>query len=385
MYPKTLAIALAAASVLEAQVPTRTYAKHDVEYAEPFSQIVGLRELSDGRVVIADARDKILQIIDFKGGAPKKIGREGSGPGEWLTLSRLLAYPGDTTLMPDQQNNRMLVIAPDGTPVRTMTPPAAPSAAGTSIQISGSGFLSARFADARGRLYYQETAFGFSGNAPPGVADSSPVVRHDLKTHTTDTITYVKRAPAGKPTVIQSGGGTISTTVALPFAPLEVWGALPDGRVVVARPTDYHVEFAAARGPRTAGARVQYTPVPVTAAEKKAYIDRQKAAAAGRRAVVNGVAITPPAPPEPTEWPPTLPPFEAGALFTTPAGETWVLRARGAADLVPTFDVFNGEGRNIARVVLPKGTTLAGFGAKSVYLFRTDDDGLQYLQRYSMQ
>src|SRR4051812_31345219 len=83
---------LAAAQV----VPTRTLSKPDAEWSEPFSQPAGLRELKDGRVIVSDSRDKTIQLIDFKGDA-KKIGREGSGPGEYGLPSAVFAAPGDMT------------------------------------------------------------------------------------------------------------------------------------------------------------------------------------------------------------------------------------------------------------------------------------------------
>jgi hypothetical protein len=374
---------IAAASSAVAQVPTRTYTKPDVEYAEPFSQIVGIRELSNGRVMVADSRDKILQIIDFKGGTPKKIGREGSGPGEWLMLSRLLALPGDTTILPDQRNSRLLVIAPDGAPVRTISPAANPNVP-AGVRLGGGGFTGARFVDAQGRLYYQETSFSFGGSGPAAMPDSNPVLRYDIRTQATDTVAYLKVPPRGPAQTQTSGGATVSMAAPLPFAPVNAWGVTPDGRVVVAHAADYHIELISGRGPGVIGPKVQYTPLPVNAAEKKAYLDEQKALAGQRRIVVNGVPTAAPPPPEPTEWPATKPPFAGNSVYTTPAGEIWIVRNRAANDLIPTVDVFNGEGRNIARVVLPKGTSLAGFGAKSVYLYRTDDDGLQYLQRYAM-
>ena len=47
-------------AMLPAQVTTRTLAKPESEFAEPFSAIVGIRELRDGRVLVADNRDCLL-------------------------------------------------------------------------------------------------------------------------------------------------------------------------------------------------------------------------------------------------------------------------------------------------------------------------------------
>jgi hypothetical protein len=71
-----------------AQSPLRTLAKPDAEYAEPFTQINGVRELKDGRVIVSDVREKTVQLVDLKAGSAQKIGREGSGPGEYAMPMR---------------------------------------------------------------------------------------------------------------------------------------------------------------------------------------------------------------------------------------------------------------------------------------------------------
>src|SRR5262245_36417207 len=98
-----LALALFAPTVGMAQaagaVPTRPIGKVDVEYREPFTTVTSVRELRDGRVIVADSRDKTLQLIDLVKGSAAPVGRSGSGPAEWLNPTRLFALPGDTTMM----------------------------------------------------------------------------------------------------------------------------------------------------------------------------------------------------------------------------------------------------------------------------------------------
>src|SRR5437868_2058556 len=88
-----------------------TLAKPEAEYGEPFTQISGVRELKDGRVLVADARDKTLQLVDLKGKATK-VGREGSGPGEFGLPMRLLPLPADTSAVFDPINQRYLTVHP---------------------------------------------------------------------------------------------------------------------------------------------------------------------------------------------------------------------------------------------------------------------------------
>ena len=93
-----VALSISSAAPVAAQT-TRSFAKPEAEFSEPFSQIVGVRELKDGRVVVADLKDKVVQLVDLKSGVASKIGREGSGPGEYALPVGLFALPADTTLI----------------------------------------------------------------------------------------------------------------------------------------------------------------------------------------------------------------------------------------------------------------------------------------------
>jgi len=66
----------------------------------------------------------------------------------------------------------------------------------------------------------------------------------------------------------------------------------------------------------------------------------------------------------------------------SPKGEIWVPRNRKAGDETPVYEVFSLAGRQTARVVLARKTRVIGFGAGTVYTLRSDDDDLQYLQRF---
>jgi hypothetical protein len=104
-----------ATPALAQNTPTRTLSKPDAEYSEPFTMIAGVRELKDGRVIAIDPRDKTVQVVDLKAGTATKLGREGSGPGEYGIPTRLLALPNDTSAVVDMLNNRMLLINPNAT------------------------------------------------------------------------------------------------------------------------------------------------------------------------------------------------------------------------------------------------------------------------------
>jgi hypothetical protein len=63
----------------------------------------------------------------------------------------------------------------------------------------------------------------------------------------------------------------------------------------------------------------------------------------------------------------------------------WVKRT-GPVGAPLTYDLIDNAGKLTQRVVFPMGVRLVGFGANgAIYAARTDDDDLQYLQRYRLK
>jgi hypothetical protein len=378
---------------LTAQAPLKTLSKPDVEDSEPFTTITGVRELRDGRVIAADAREKTVQMIDLKAGTATKIGREGSGPGEFALPIRLLALPGDTSAVYDPLNRRYLLIGPDGK---------VGAFASYEVQDNTSGRIRLsipRSIDARGRLYSVGPSFNINPTGPSSSADSAPILRLDRATKKSDTVAFVHTPRA---TVTTSGGGN-NTNVSVragggnPFAATDEWAVTPDGRVAVLRVKDYHVDWYMPNGQKTTGPAIAYTKVKVTDEDKKQYRERAASGAAGSAIMMtqrvgpggtsssaNVGAPTNLQLPEPTDWPDVKPAFVANAAVGAPNGQVWVLRTRSAKDKIPTYDVFDPSGKVLSRVALPENTRLVGFGTGTVYLARSDEDDLQYLQRYRL-
>lgn len=366
-------------------LPTRAYAKPVAEFEEPFTAIGSIRELSNGRVIVSDARDRIVQMLDFESGEAIPVGREGQGPGEYSFPGGVYAAPGDSTLLFDPLNQRLLIIAPDGKPAgqhalrregagrgpRGMTPP--------------------RGTDVRGRLYSEGMSFRMGPNGPE-LSDSVPIMRYDLAAAKADTLAYV-RVPNSN-TQVSGGQGNLRVAVGMPnpLAARDEWSVAPDGRVAIVRPEPYRVEWIAPNGARTPGPVIPAPKMKVTDADKKQIEEQRKSQTAmmvtrsegprgtSQQARAMSAADLPPL----TDWPEYKPPFTAGAARIAPNGELWVRRTRPAGDLVPFYDVFDARGRLVRHVTLPRGTRLAGFGKSSLYLVRTDADDLQYLQRYAL-
>lgn len=389
-----LALALATDTARAQTVPTRTLKEPSFELEESFSQVTSLRELRDGRVVIADAREKKLAVFDMKGGASTAIGREGAGPLEWGSLGSLLAWRGDSTLLADSRNSRFLVLGPNGKAVRLYSPTtdeatasvgATPASGGGPVRRTiGSGPVSSRGSDRQGRLYYQSFGITLGPNGPV-TADSAPIVRFDPDTRRHDTLAYVNLPKTNDAATNSNSGGqqrTMFVSMPKPFNPADDWRVTQDGRVIIARVNDYHLEIVHPDGRRVRGPANRFAPILVTEADKKAFAT---ALASGRPTMmVNGQAVQAPAPSMPAEWPTQKPAFPSGGLAIAPNGDAWVFRSRAAADDVPVADVFDARGQLSGRVALPAKSRFLGFGANGVYVARVDEDDLLYVQLHPM-
>lgn len=68
---------------------------------------------SGGRMVIAEAREPRIWIVDHAGKVLDSLGRQGQGPGEFLRLERA-GWRGDTVWATDQQQGRLTTFVPTG-------------------------------------------------------------------------------------------------------------------------------------------------------------------------------------------------------------------------------------------------------------------------------
>lgn len=361
----------------------------DAEYAEPFSMIAisGVRPLTDGRIIVSDGTEKTVQLIDFRGTA-KAIGRAGSGPNEWLNPSGLAALPGDTSALWDGGNRRLMLIRPDGTPGGELSPATTSYGAFASMLPRGT--------DARGNIYFQgspfiETADGLAA------ADTVPVLRYDRARNVADTVAFIQpqKGSASVRASADGRGATFTNGMANPLVPQDDWVALSNGRVAVVRGIGYHIDFYDRRKIVASGPAVAWQPTPVDGEMKREITEqrkRQLASAIPRSRPTGQVSTIPPgaldrvlAALEP--WPATVPPFLRGAAIVRTNGaasQIWVRRTAIKETDRPTYDVFDEGGRVVARVQMPARTQVVGFGPQVVYAIRSDDDDLQYLQRYKL-
>jgi len=381
--------------IVLASVPQQKIAltRPDAEYAEPFTSVRGVRELANGKVMVTDVQDKIVQLIDLAAGSAVKIGREGQGPQEYMFPMGLYGMPDGSVVLQDMGNRRFLPIMADGRIGKPFSPPTPPASAsaqpGPGTFMLGAALMNVRGADARGNLYFQGMLMPSGGSDG---SDSVPLMTWDRVSPKVDTVGWLP-VPAGERPKVTRDGGRQTVMVRIggggAWPKQTLWVPAPDGRIAIVSPDPYQVTWLAGRV-RTPGPVVPVTLPRVTEADKKAWLTQQSRA---RPLVMSfggpggGRAAPPPSIPTPDaseiEWPATLPVFTGNdAVLMTPEGQVWVQRVRSAADKIPSYDIFDGQGKLVGAATLRPNSRVVAFGRGTAYVVRTDDDDLQYLERY---
>ncbi|TFG65959.1 MAG: hypothetical protein E4H28_03070 [Gemmatimonadales bacterium] len=347
--------------------------------AEPFSDISGLRQLSDGTLWVSDGLEGRLLSVSLDLSTSRPIGRVGAGPREYQTPDALFAMAADTTLMVDLGNGRLAVVAPDGAIVRTM-----PMASGDGplmrMMIPGA-------VDDKGRIYFRGMGMGRGG-----IPDSAGVQVFDPGTDAVSDLTQVKLPEMNQES---SGGANNQRTMIrpVPLSREDAWTASSAGELIVARSNEgaYWIERLDVHGTER-GPEISYRPIEIRNADKDEWVaslsnglsvgieidnGRQRTTfsrGGGRNAQTD---------PDEFEWPETKPAFPVGSLQVAPDGNIW-LRRYAPAGQPPLYDVLDDSGRRLGSVRLPEGRNLEGFGDGHVYLSRTDDLDFVWLERYAM-
>jgi hypothetical protein len=364
-YPSVVALALLLA--VSAQPQAQSAAPRTIGLSPPaatlpaeFTSVNSVRELSDGRLLIADGGERKLVVADWSNGSVRQLGRNGSGPGEYVQPSTLLAIRGDSTILSDARNGRWLLLS--GASIATTV-----GAGAVAIQRGARLPLGA---DDRGHVIFTKTiAIGGSASELPR-RDSTMLIRVSRATGREETVAMLRARPT---TISVKGPAANPTSVEVTINPLasgELATLFPDGWIAIARLDPYRIEWIAPDGTLIRGPSLPFERVVLDDRERRAFVERQ-AAETGRPA--RDPATFP-------EWPEIVPPFR-DALLRAPDGRLWIRRVPTAAHPNPPYDVVDRRGVLVARVTGEKDVDVVGFGRGVVYTVMTDEDGIQHLQR----
>jgi len=377
-----------------------------------FGAIGSVGELRDGRVVVADSRNRVYRIVDFAGNQMPVLGEPGDDPLQYRAAGQVMRWKADSLLlyvgMRDQA--RYLHVSPTGEIVAST---AGGSPAPPTLPENGGYSISQPYGVDRDGAAYFLLSLTDSTFTPYELAD---VMKFSADGNHRTIVDYLRTRR--KSQVYPHEPGTVVPLRPFDFA--DAWALRTDG--LAARVVSDTYEVVWSRDGKETGRTgpLPFTPIPLNAAEQTAFRDsmierfnpkpaadggKAPSPAAGGGAVArmggggvttgdnNPRTFTPP-PAATTLKIPNIAPYQDRkpaipnprwqrvALFDL-AGRLWVVRERAHGDDVPHIDIIE-EGRGVVgHVNLPKHTLLGGFGANSVYLIMRDENG-DWLERYPL-
>ncbi len=339
---------------------------------DAFSFVRGVRELASGRLLVADWIENRVSLVDLAAGTARPVLREGAGPGETRLPMGLIPLPGDSTLLLDYGNNRLTVLGPTGTAVR-------------SLNASEPGRGAVRGVLSTGDYVFAMPAWAEGPAALPN--DSVRVMRWNPgRREAPQPIAVVHgtpgrrdRSPSREPRIPIVG-----------FATQDAWTVLSSGALAIVRGAPWHVEVHQSGG-IVRGAPVTAATRPVTRDDKRRFVREFSAGAPQSGRGPNGGMGRAPLPDaaaverfvETTEWATSFPPFDAGAVHATADGALWVGRPEIPGE-PRRYEVFNARGAHLRQVVLPLGRRVVAVGRRGVYVVTDDDSGMQAIERYRL-
>jgi hypothetical protein len=354
-------------------------------FPEDFGSIQTVRELGDGKVLVADPLAKALYVVDMAAMTRRVIGSEGEGPDEYGQPDAVWPLPGDSTLLVDLGNGRLVVLGPDLGFGRTMPIALSELRPGSTLLLA-----LPQAVDGQGRIYGRAMGGMGAGTLP----DSADILRIDRATRSAEPVASFKLPDRTQST----SGEADNRQVAIANVPLsaeDAWGVAQDGALVVARAGDYHVEWVAPDGSVTRGPTVPFDAVRIGTAEKEEWVAEQSRSGGGIQIgveIMNGSASMsfqrggregPRNEIDRYSWPDRKPPFYGGRIPVDGIGRAWV-RRHVTAGAPSTYDLFDRRGARVGTVTFDAGRRVVGFGPSSVYVVTFDELDLSYLERYDL-
>lgn len=344
-----------------------------------FSQIVSVRELA-GRLLVSDATEDFIYVIDYESGSVRSLGTHGDGPGEYRDAGYLYALGGDSTLFTDPTTRRWLLVVGDRIVATIGATQPLPKRLGPSLW----------GADRSGRVLAVEGFGSGLRDTYPGTlrypdADSVRILltqRGVVGTGASRLDTIAELGGQGrlgaKRTTIRAGGGAYSLIVTSPLASGGQGWLFRDGWIAVAHPDPYKVDWRTPDGQWIRGAPLPVAPVPVNRREMCFALARHDY-------------------PEPCDpeispgWPEYIPSFVmevpwvtpgGTALHAAPNGMLLVKRTPTVDSLGKRYDLVDRRGTLRGVIVLRDDQAIVGHGRSSLYVVTKDDMDLLTLSRH---
>ncbi len=352
----------------ETKSPRTVLDQPEATLERTFQQVSNVVELGDGRVALAELKDRTFLFADFKTGEITPVGEHvdtiaptDPAPGKHKLPGHVLRMNGDTLGLLDFAAERTTLWNEQGQFLGTL--------GGRGV----GGHNQAVAYDAKGNAY-KEDVRSVLGGLEPGqelMFDSLSILRISPNDTIADTVAKLKLPPWGR-----GQFGEQVKMVSTIFAGRDLFGVLPDGSLWIARASNNAVDWLSPAGVWSRGPSRRFTDIPVGQPEKDAFLEKLRGQMA-RMGAPAGIELTYPFADE-------KPAFISG--LTNSIGEVWLERARAFEDSVPVWDVVGRDGKEIRTVQLPKASTLAGFGATGrIYVILREAEGRQRIARFAVK
>lgn len=413
----TVAATAAATAAANAQaIPMRRIEPAAAQSVEPLGLILGLKQLSAGRVLVDDAQHRRLLMFDSTltrfTVVADTTGSVGFKYGDWP--GAFVPYLGDSTLVFEWRSQTLLVLDGLGKIARVTAPPKPREVASLNSALIK--------ADPQGRLVYRGVRPTLSPPVTSGQqevvrqnVDSAPLVRADFDTRRTDTLAQLKMpvAPAMIGSLQPDGSYAYNVNRITPLSWVDEWTVTADGAIAIVRGQDYHIDWINPDGTRASTPKMPFDWLRLTDADKQRLSDSARVAEENRltaarlrspvpvadrpgvRRVTASLSTTDGAVTvlsrtgridvvPPSRIPDYWPPFRFGGVTADRDGNVWILPAttaqRNGGGIV--YDVVNRRGELFERVQLPVDRSVAGFGPGGVvYMAWRDSSSVWHLEK----
>ncbi len=371
-------VALRAQPLGAARVEPIAQAAIDVTFAGTFEQIRSVRELPDGRVLVADGGslpNRAVILVGPDGRLRRQLGRQGDGPGEYRSPSVLYAVGDGETLLRDGQNARWYQLHNDQfVDLRLDTHANRLGATGRPVNGIDSLGRALQLHGRKTRADFPQQRFVMR----PEHAAYNEVI--DVRLYAPDGAFEVVATVSGRflgmkdVTKRPTGGEMRWVGLMNPLQTHDQAALFPDGATAIAYVDPYRVDWRSAEGQWTRGPPIAFSKVPVSSAMKR------RAALGHQRDYIDGRPIF-----DVQDFPPfpsTVPPFRLDALTAGTDGRLYVLRTVLDNRDDPRYvDVFDRTGMRVHTIALPPRARLVGAGVRGIYLAIMNDDDEERLVR----
>ncbi|MCC6772386.1 MAG: hypothetical protein IT360_14425 [Gemmatimonadaceae bacterium] len=381
-------LSLAVACLLTTSTSSTTFAQNPREKIrmleqwarvsdDPFTSVIGARELSDGRLLVCDQGEPGVYVVDASSGTRRLVTGRGDGPGEMRHVDRIFALRHDSSLVVDQSRRRWLILAGDRVvaTIARSAPDVARLPFVEGIDATGSILDVRPFSFRRSKdvpLVRERTnAESLLVILRPTAVRGTRVDGRRLAQRA-DSLARIGGRASGQVLVRRSKPPPASLwLLENPLATEDQVLLFPDGWLAFALADPYRVDWRAPDGSYRRGRVLPFERVAVGEPMRRTLVRER------------WPLVEPPFQPgELPAWPKYLPAFDIGALVPMRDGRLAIRRTTDPMQKRVVYDVVGRTGQLELQLVLPPRTQLVAWGRAHVYAVSTGENLEQWVVRH---